>query len=358
MSAAADALHLQNCKHTHTIKENHKIVTCRSKKALTSLDMHSIYGLINVLLTKQLYWNNNERLIVFLYSHTLDSHTGNSRKRICIESTTATKTKAYDKTSSTCSHVNSVALALLCSGWTFALRSDMEDSSSATTESATIVSCTCLCPTYGCCSLSFYFWLPLLSLNLIIMISLSNFHKEHRKFDENFMIKPKTMYRIVLLLSNKLINFQSLLLNQTSQSLLSLILSPSLLCQHLNFYSICVVLSINKRHLHFLFSFSFSFINCCYFIVLLLHLSTLLHQLFNPNQKKLYLNICKLTKPNVERTLNNANCKAFVLKGKSFEKLRKRLSDKSFRLETLMIIIWLFLNSKNLCFSIDFWWNS
>lgn len=67
-------------------------------------------------------------------------HTGNSRKRICIKSTTATKTKAHDSTSAAGSDINSIALAMLCSGWAFIIRSDVENSSSAIAESAAIVS--------------------------------------------------------------------------------------------------------------------------------------------------------------------------------------------------------------------------
>lgn len=67
--------------------------------------------------------------------------TGNTRKWICIESTTAAKAKAHDTTTTTGSHTDSIALALLCCRWTLSLRSDVENPSSAVAKPTTIVSC-------------------------------------------------------------------------------------------------------------------------------------------------------------------------------------------------------------------------
>jgi hypothetical protein len=66
--------------------------------------------------------------------------TGNSRKWICIKSTTTTKTKTHDSSTSTSCNAYSIIMALLCSGWTLFVWSNMENSSSSTSKSTSIVS--------------------------------------------------------------------------------------------------------------------------------------------------------------------------------------------------------------------------
>lgn len=67
------------------------------------------------------------------------SQIGHPRQWICIKSTTTTKTKTYDPTTTTGSNTHSVPLAMLCGGWAFVVRSDMENTPSAITIPTTIV---------------------------------------------------------------------------------------------------------------------------------------------------------------------------------------------------------------------------